>query len=696
MRSPKGWAYAGLNVGIKAVRKDVALFASDAPCVAAGLFTINRAKAWPVRDAEARLPGEGFRALIVNSGNANALTGEAGREDARVTREAVARALGVDEAAVLGASTGVIGVRVPVAKIVDAAPRLRDALRPGIEAAADAILTTDTRPKIVTRAIRVGDHEVTIAACAKGSGMIAPSLATMLAVITTDAAIAQAALQSALARAVDASFHDLVIDGEMSTNDAVFAFANGRAGNALLDEPSPELAAFDAAIADICSELARMVAEDGEGATKTIGVSIEGAPDVAIARDLARAVAGSTLVKAAVFGADPNWGRVLATIGARVGARGLAVDPQRASVRIQGELVFRDGEPVFVDGPSLRARMREPHVAIAVDLAAGTGAGRALGCDLSYDYVKINADYAAAITASPEGRVSRDDRLTNYTPGFKRALLVEALSYIAKFAGRRAVVCVRGDALVRDSLKASFAADINLLDAAGLLPVVVHGGGPEITRTLERLGSRPSEIVDGVHVTDAQDLKVVEMVLSGRVNTELVSLLNQESARAVGISGKDGGLLRARKRRGDDGRDLGRLGEVTSVSAELLELLLGKEYIPVISPIALGDDGEGYHVETHSAAAEVAIALRADKLIFLADAPGILQDGELISELTAAELRAKIARGVVSGGMHALAKSVLRAIDGGVPRVHVVDGRVPHGVIAELFTDRGVGTLVTA
>jgi acetylglutamate kinase len=248
--------------------------------------------------------------------------------------------------------------------------------------------------------------------------------------------------------------------------------------------------------------------------------------------------------------------------------------------------------------------------------------------------------------------------------------------------------------MVKDTLKASFANDINLLRSAGLLPIVVHGGGPEITATMEQLGHGKSEFVDGMRVTGRDDVKVVEMVLTGKINTEIVSLLNQSSAHAVGVSGKDAGLLRARKLVGEGGRDLGMVGEVTHVNHELLEVLLDKKYVPVVSPVGLGEDGEGYNINGDSAAAEIAIALRAEKLIYLTDVPGILENGELVSEISASELTRKIADGTIKGGMVAKTKSVLRAIEGGVPSVHIIDGRTPHSVIAELFTDRGVGTLV--
>jgi acetylglutamate kinase len=399
-------------------------------------------------------------------------------------------------------------------------------------------------------------------------------------------------------------------------------------------------------------------------------------------------------VKSAIFGADPNWGRVLSAIGARVGSHRWPVDPTRAAVSVQGTSVYEGGAPTGVDAVALRARMREPHVLIEVKLAEGAASAVSWGCDLSYDYVKINADYTSLTSASPDGTVTRDDRLTNYSPGFKRALLVEALSYISKFTNKRAVVKYGGAAMVKDSLKASFANDINLLRSAGLLPIVVHGGGPEITQTMEALGHGKSEFVDGVRVTGREDVKVVEMVLTGRINTELVSLLNQSTANAVGVSGKDAGLLRARKLMGEGGRDLGMVGEVTAVNHELLEVLLEKKYVPVVSPVGLGEDGEGYNINADAAAAEIAIALKAEKLIYLTDVPGILDNGELVSEMTASQLQARIAAGVIKGGMVAKARSVLRAIEGGVAMVHILDGRTPHSVIAELFTDKGVGTLI--
>jgi acetylglutamate kinase len=694
VRTPAGFSYSGIHCGLKAARKDLALVFSETPCAAAGCFTVNASRAAPVRDAAARLPASAMHAIVANSGNANALVGPDGERDVREVCAAVGKALGVPASGVLAASTGVIGVRLPAGKLVAAAPQLAASRGGAIELAAQAVMTTDTRVKLASRTVSVGGKEGTLAAFAKGSGMIAPELATMLAFITTDLAVTPEALQTALAAACRASFDMITVDGDMSTNDAVFAMANGLAGNETIGHGSAAHRLLTEALTSICVELARQIAEDGEGATKLVEVHVSGAPDDAMARDLARAVAGSSLVKSAIFGADPNWGRILSAIGARVGSKKWPIDPTRATVTVQGTCVYADGAPTGVDAVALRARMREPHVGIEVRLVEGGAEAVSWGCDLSYDYVKINADYTSLTVSSPDGTVARDDRLTNYSPGFKRALLVEALSYISKFTNKRAVVKYGGAAMVKDSLKASFANDINLLRSAGLLPIVVHGGGPEITDTMEKLGHGKSEFVDGVRVTGREDVKVVEMVLTGKINTELVSLLNQSSAHAVGVSGKDAGLLRARKLVGEGGKDLGMVGEVTQVNHALLEVLLEKKYVPVVSPVGLGEDGEGYNINADAAAAEIAIALKAEKLIYLTDVPGILDNGELVSEIGATELARKIEQGVIKGGMVAKARSILRAIEGGVAMVHILDGRTPHSVIAELFTDKGVGTLV--
>lgn len=680
---PVGFRFAGVNAGIKAARKDLALVACEVPCVAAGCFTTNKARAAAVDVAARALPSRDLRALVINSGNANALTGPDGETDVLRVHAAFAHALGVAPSAVLSASTGVIGVRLPVSKIEAAAEPLVAMLAQALEPAADAIMTTDTRPKIARRTLELGGKEVRIAAFAKGSGMIAPQLATMIAVITTDAAVAPDALQAVLTSAVDASFNRIVVDGDMSTNDSAFALASGLAGNTPLAVGDAELGELGAALRGVCIELAQAIAEDGEGATKLVTVRVDGAPDERVARDLATSIAGSNLVKAAIFGADPNWGRVLSTVGARAGSQGFAVDPRAAEVAIQGVVAYASGAPAPYDPVRLRAKMREPKIDIAVRLAEGQASAVAWGCDLSYDYVKINADYSSAITTSADGTVVRDDHLTNYSPSFKRLLVVEALSYIARFSGKRTVIQCGGAAMTKDALKASFAREVNLLRSAGMLPIVVHGSGIELQHTFEKLGRR-GEL--GVQPS-AGDPHVARMVLTGRINAELVTLLNAGvgGAAAVGLSGKDAGLLRARKD-----------GTITSVNRDLLEMMLEKRYVPVISPIGLGHDGQAHDLCSGDVAAEIAIAVGAEKLIYLTDVPGILDGTELVTDLDANVARRRLAEGTIRAGMAKKTRSALHAIEGGVASVHVIDGRTPHSVIAELFTDRGVGTWLHA
>jgi len=698
VKIPKGFRFGGVAAGLKPNRRDVALVVSDHPAAAAGVFTVNRAAAAPVQDARGRVPAEGVRAVLINSGNANALTGAAGLEDVATLRTAVAAALGLQKRAVLTASTGVIGVRLPVRKVVEALPILVEQLGDHADLAAEAIMTTDTRPKLAAREVTLGGKSATIACICKGSGMLAPQLATTLAVVATDASITPKALQDVLRRSVHTTFNMLTVDGEMSTNDTVIALANGLAGNPRISEPGPDLELFEAALTDLFGEMARAMAADGEGATRMLEVVVAGAPSDVSARDCARAIAHSPLVKASVFGADPNWGRILATVGSRAGSQGWPIDPFKARVSMQGVVVFERGAPVELDTEALRARLRETRVDVLVELAEGAARAVAWGCDLSYDYVRINADYTSMIVQKPDGMMAKDEKVANYSPAFKRTLLVEALKYIAQFSGQLAVIKYGGAAMVKHSLKEAFAEDIAVLRKVGLKLVVVHGGAPEINRTLEKLGER-SEFFDGMRITDAASLPVVEMVLSGKINQELVAMLNARSAGAVGLSGKDGRLLMAEKRAPEGGVDLGHVGRITEVNVKFLRMFLDQNYIPVISPIGLAEDGSSLSINADDVAAAVAAQLGAKKLIYLTDVPGVLESapsGELVRQLTSADLTRRIEAGAITGGMRWKALASQAALAGGVERVHILDGRQPHTLVAELFTDRGVGSLVTA
>jgi acetylglutamate kinase len=703
MKLPVGFRYSGVKADIRPDRPDLALIVSDVPAVAAGVFTVNRLRAAPVRYAAAHLPSGSLRAIVANSGNANAMTGPAGIEDERAMAEVTARALGISAVDVLTASTGSIGPRLPVEKIRAAAPALIAALandEAAFAASAEAIRTTDLVAKSASRTLSVGGKSVTIAAMCKGSGMIHPQMATMLCFITTDAAISPTALQSALELAVDESFNTITVDGDMSTNDAVIVMANGRAGAPSIESTPGAMDAFRGALAELCGELARRIAADGEGATKLLVVDVFGAPERSVARDLARAIAGSSLVKSGMFGGDPSWGRVLAALGARAGARAFDVDLGRVSLEIQGVLAYDERGPASFDREALNVRMREPEIGVRVNLSAGSASARALGCDLTYEYVRINADYAGAIAAGPKGASLGAAPTPGGHPGMNRSVVVEALSYIRKFAGRRAVIKYGGAAMVDPELKRSFAEEVVLLQAAGLRPIVVHGGGPEITRTLERLGHKTA-FADGQRITSEDDVRVVEMVLTGKVNTELVGLLNSLGGMAMGLSGKDGRLLSAHKLLPKPGKpDLGFVGEIDAVNGDVVEMLLERNYIPVISPVGAGAEGESYNINADVAAAEIAVAVHAEKLIFLTDVAGVLDsDGKLLSEITMGELEGRLGNAAASGikgGMMVKTQAVLRALHGGVKAVHIVDGRARHSVVAELFTEKGVGTLVTA
>jgi glutamate N-acetyltransferase/amino-acid N-acetyltransferase len=388
-----GFRAAGVRCGIKKDGLDLALLVSDVPAAAAGVFTRSTVCGAPVELSRARVRRGRARGVVANSGCSNVAMGAAGVRAAAEMARLAAQAVGCDPEQMLVASTGVIGRPLPLAKLRRGMPEAVAALSPaGFGRAARAIMTTDTFPKLATARARIGGREVTLAGIAKGSGMIEPNMATMLAFLFTDAAVAPAFLRAALREAADASFNRVTVDGETSTSDSVFLLANGLAGHALLRGPaSPGAARFEAALAEVAGSLARDLARDGEGATKLVTVKVSGAARAAEAETAARRIANSLLVKTAVFGADPNWGRILQTVGAgRVRLR-LA----RAVVELAGVTVFRHGTPV---GPAAvaraAARLRGAReVEIRVDLGAGRSSAWVWTCDLSYDYIRINAEY---------------------------------------------------------------------------------------------------------------------------------------------------------------------------------------------------------------------------------------------------------------------------------------------------------------
>lgn len=276
----------------------------------------------------------------------------------------------------------------------------------------------------------------------------------------------------------------------------------------------------------------------------------------------------------------------------------------------------------------------------------------------------------------------------------KAKVLIEALPYMRRFLDKTVVLKYGGAAQKDAALRASFAADVVLMKHIGVRPVIVHGGGPQIGATLERLGKQ-STFVDGLRVTDDETMDVVEMVLGGKVNHEIVELVQKAGGRAIGLTGSDGGMIRTR-RRTKDGRDIGRVGEVVGVDPAAIVAVADAGFVPVIAPIGIGDDGLTYNVNADEAAGAIAQALRAEKLMLLTDVPGVLDaEGQLIAEITRDRARALVAEGVIKGGMIPKIDCCVAAVQGGVARAHVVDGRVEHAVLLEVFTDGGVGTLIT-
>ena len=387
--TPQGFRASGTHAGIKTSGADLALLVSDVPATAAAVFTTNLAQAAPVLVSREHLTRSGgaARAIVINSGCANACTGDEGLQVARDMAADTARLVDCPVEQVLVASTGVIGVALPIAKIRTGLPAAIAALSADQgAAAARAIMTTDPFPKEASAQIAIGGRPVAIGGMAKGSGMIEPRMATMLGFVTTDAAISPSLLDRALRDAVDGTFNAITVDGEPSTNDCVMILANGVSG-VTIDESS--YSSLVDGLVDVCRTLALGIVRGGEGATKLVAINVSGAASPAEARRAAKAIANSLLVKTAIHGGDPNWGRLIAVAG----RAGVAFDLSRAAVRIGSIVLFRDGRPYDEASPQAADYLKRTDIDISVDLGSGTASSTVWTCDLSAEYVRINADY---------------------------------------------------------------------------------------------------------------------------------------------------------------------------------------------------------------------------------------------------------------------------------------------------------------
>ncbi len=391
---PQGFQAAGVKAGIKkSGNLDVAVIYTEQEAAVAGTFTQNAVASAPVRASKKVVATGMAHAITANAGCANACTGEQGEKDAATMQDITATALGCKADDVVVASTGVIGVNLPMDKMEDGIKQaVKELSTEGSENAGKAIITTDTYSKSCATEITLGGKEVRFGAIAKGSGMIQPNMATMLCFITTDAAIDSKLLQKALSEIVEVSFNMISIDGDMSTNDMVIVLANGAAGNAKITEETEEnedYKLFKATLQNICQELSKKIAADGEGATKFLTISVTGARNFAEAKTIGMSVAKSPLVKTAFFGEDPNWGRVICAVG----YAGVPMDPNKTVVKFGDIPVYANGVGAAYDEAELRKVMEAHDIVIGIDMGEGDAKADIWSCDFSYEYVKINGEY---------------------------------------------------------------------------------------------------------------------------------------------------------------------------------------------------------------------------------------------------------------------------------------------------------------
>jgi len=387
---PKGFKASGVFCGIKKKKKDLALIYSDTPCIAAGTFTLNKVKAAPILITKDIIEkNQKVKAILINSGNANACTGDPGHKDALLMQKWCAEDLNISPEEVLIGSTGVIGQKLPIEKLFSGINHAVENLsHHGGMDAAKAIMTTDTKIKSFALCIQLNGGIVTLGAICKGSGMIAPNMATMLGFITTDADIEKSLLQKILLESVDISFNKISVDGESSTNDMVLLLANGQSGISI-NESSDDLIIFADALNTLCKEMAKSIVSDGEGATKLVTISVKNAKSKNDADLIGKSIANSSLVKTAIYGADANWGRILSAAG----HSGAEIDPTKVSISFNELPVLLPNFNLTLDENSAHKILSLPEYIINVDIGLGSGEATWWTCDLTEDYIKINSDY---------------------------------------------------------------------------------------------------------------------------------------------------------------------------------------------------------------------------------------------------------------------------------------------------------------
>ena len=389
--TPKGFYVDGLHSGVKRKRNDLGVLYCDTPANAAAMYTLNEVKAAPLYVTKESIAKEGkLQAVIINSGNANACTGKQGKKDAYEMRQVTAEHFSIPEHFVAVASTGIIGLQMPMDKIIPHIKKLKpNTTADHAQQFGQSILTTDTFQKSTCYETTINGKTVTMAGAAKGSGMIQPNMGTMLAFLTTDAVIESDMLQLALKEATNKTFNCITVDGDTSTNDMVIAMASEYAGNETLTPDHNEWNQFVELLRKTCEDLAKMIARDGEGATKLIEVEVNGALNNEEAAKIAKAIVGSSLVKTGIYGSDANWGRIICAIG----YSGAKVNPDTIDLKIGSIPLLKNSEPANYIEEEASAYLDNEEVFIYVNMNVGEGKGKAWGCDLTYDYVRINASY---------------------------------------------------------------------------------------------------------------------------------------------------------------------------------------------------------------------------------------------------------------------------------------------------------------
>lgn len=608
---PLGFTFAGGRCGIKQTRPDLGVILSDRPASAAGVFTVNRVQAACVVRNAGMLPRSSVRGVIVNSGNANAMTGVEGDEANVAMAQILADATGTGPGEILTASTGSIGVPLSSQLIHDATPGLVAEAKPDPRPFAGAIVTTDTHPKMAHGQAPRGYRAF---GAAKGSGMIHPNMATTLGFVCTDAALDDKVLQELLREAVRDTFNAICVDGDTSTNDMVLVLANGASG--ITVQTPEERAEFLALLRGVLGDLARQVAADGEGATRLLEVEVSGAPSPESAQAMARGVTRSNLVKCSVFAGQPEWGRVASAVGQAAAAVGIDLDLTRMTIAVQGITLY-DREGPRGKTAEVRRAMKNTDVRWTIDLGLGEHAFTAYGCDLSYDYVRINADESKQIEAN-RGRGARSMTLAAYSPRLKHQLLVEGLAYVRRFTGLRAMIYVQPSELLMDPIP-SLAQDLELCLDAGLKPLAI--------------------------VPDSEGAHAIQ-------------------------------------------RHMQQVGQFTAI-------------VPP-DPVTISNFLDRGHLcimvkETRApdAIVDLALKLGIHKLIAMGACQGLTDAHGVVQRISPDTLLAGLERNRFDSSDPDLLVLARHAASRGIPALHIVDVREPHSVVGELFTDEGVGTLIT-